>query len=116
MSEEKVLYTHKQVTDANYLRLHSLGYPPALIKACVDKPFHFALGLRTGECFFFTGAEAIDKDWVHIGEVIPYTSLIELVEDTGSEGKEMLFDTRESPERGLNVRVSEIAWAADSPV
>lgn len=70
-------------------------YPPALKKACGDS-FEYAIVLRDGTRIVFTEARAIDETWVHIAGVTssPYAHILD---------------------RGLDLRVDSILWAADAP-
>lgn len=85
--------------------------PMALAKACQDE-FDYAMGLKSGLILYFTQAryDAIQSpDWIHI-EVRPdrgYKVPDSHASDWGE--KVMIF------ERGIDIRVSEIAWVADAP-
>jgi hypothetical protein len=81
------------------------GWPRALAKATVD-PFFYAVGLRGGAIIHFESAELIDDEhteWVSL-RGCPENMRLEL-----DHGHEMTF------ERGLEVRVADILWAADAP-
>lgn len=87
------------------LVLVARGWPPALAKATVD-PFFYAVGLRGGAIIHFESAELIDDDhteWVSL-RGCPENLRLEL-----DHGHDMTF------ERGLEVRVADILWAADAP-
>lgn len=74
--------------------------PPALIKALTDQPWTYRLGLRNGQVIHFSGAR-----------LVPGGKWVTLVGDGGNhvEMSDVSFA------RGLNVRVSDIAWIADAP-
>lgn len=73
----------------------------ALVKACYDNPFDYALKLRTGEVIRFYEARVINHEWIHIE-----------------------FDLKEQPyekripyrgERGIDIRIADIVWVMDAP-
>lgn len=72
-------------------------YPPALEKACCD-PFEYVARLTTGEVLHFRSADPIDRDWVHLK--------CGWLTDRGIFS---MFD------RGVDIRVDQIAWVADAP-
>lgn len=74
-------------------------YGPVLIKAIVDE-FDYAVGLVSGEVIRFTKAET-HGDWVTLGDI--------------DLDKSKLPAQLSCPERGLDVRISQIAWACDAP-
>ena len=75
--------------------------PPALAKALRD-PFDYAMGLRDGTVIRFTEASMEPgSEWVHINF-------------EGWHGHEIVGQPF-TFERGLDVRISEIAWIADAP-
>lgn len=74
-------------------------YGSHLLKAATD-PFDYAIGLRDGMVLRWTGGTCtIRGDWVHIPQ------------PDQEPGKFLPFPF----ERGLQVRLSEIAWVADAP-
>lgn len=84
-------------------------YPPDLRK-CVMDPFDYMLRLRTGELIRFEHAE-IHGAWLYI---FPFGALPEhgvLFPDVPKWGAlhEPNF------ERGLTVRIADIAWICDAP-
>lgn len=70
----------------------------ALAKACSDKPFQYALKLRTGEIIQFTGATLVTEEWI----------TLEL--DSGASSA-LPFPC----ERGIDVRIADIVWVVDAP-
>jgi len=87
--------------------LNVLGYPPALTKACLDH-FEYLLKLKDGQYIFFNDAVPINKEWVHIkvNDVCDVDWTL-----TDIPKNRIVFGF----ERGIDVRVSEIAWVADAP-
>lgn len=81
---------------------NTYGYPPSLAKACVDQ-FDYALMLKNGVVYRFTEAEIINKDWVRI------KGTLDAMQMHSESPPDMTFD------RGIDMRVSEIAWVADAP-
>lgn len=69
-----------------------------LAKANYDKPYNYAVRLKTGECFRFEGCK-VEGDWVLFEEPV----FID-----GFFIPEFRFD------RGIEVRLDQIAWIADS--
>jgi hypothetical protein len=100
----------EQDQDAQYKALRDAGWPPALIKA-VDDPFDYALRLKDGSLIFFEYAVPCGKnnEWVSLHfQDMHY----------GSKVWGMSFNHNFNiggKDRGLEVRVSEIVWAADAP-
>lgn len=74
-------------------------YPNALLKACFDQPFDYALRLRTGETWRFSGARIR-------GMFVTLT--FDRLQRAGLES------TFPFP-RGVDVRVDDILWVADAP-
>ena len=88
--------------DAPEPSAETLGYPPALAKACCDSPFDYAACLRGGSVIRFDTAEPINEEWV--------TLFIDEQKSWGIDsGMPFPFP------RGVDVRVSEIVWVADAP-
>lgn len=85
--------------------------PPALIKACVDAPWTYALRLRSGDLVLFEGA-TVHGEWVHLSGVAMHP-VAELPGDVDlpnvSISGPMTF------ERGMDVRINDIAWVSDAP-
>lgn len=79
-------------------------YPAALVKASCD-PFDYALGLKHGEIIRFSEA-SIDGDWVHLN--------VDRIYDD-EEPNPIKRLTGLCFARGIDVRISEIAWVADAP-
>ena len=77
--------------------------PPALAKAFDDQPWEYAMGLRDGQVIYFQGAELLKGGkWIHLpGPDDKYTLTV-----TGVDY---------SLDRGIDVRISDIAWVADAP-
>ena len=74
----------------------------AICKATEDKPFDYALKLRTGELIRFTGATWDGGDWVHLDlEAISEANTPYGIPIEGSPG--------------VDLRLSDIVWAADAP-
>ena len=84
------------------------GWPPALAKASVDDDFEYVLALRGGLVIYFRGAQehADSLEWVTLFSPRFLTGRPITREET---------DYAATFERGLEVRVSEIQWAADAP-
>jgi hypothetical protein len=100
----------EQDQDAQYKALMDAGWPPALIKA-VDDPFDYALRLKDGSLIFFEYA-------VPCGKNNEWASLYFQDIHRGSEVWRVSFNHNfkvGGNDRGLEVRVSEIVWAADAP-
>lgn len=83
----------------------TLWWPDALIKACSDE-FDYAMRLKTGECFRFRKAKAINNEWVHLDGVRLWQVGCMVEEDNPN----CLF------ERGVDVHVTSIVWVADAPM
>ena len=75
--------------------------PPALVKAMHDT-FQYSMGLRDGSVIDFTDAEAVSPEWVHISNITRHPF---------GPGAGIRFNF----ERGMDIRISEIAWVADAP-
>lgn len=80
------------------------SYPPSLLKAAADKPFDYCLKLRTGEVYYFSGADLNDG-----GEFVTleFSDTIGKMDDARRNSRP--FD------RGLDVRLTDIVWCADAP-
>lgn len=85
------------------------GWPPALIKACYDDYWRYEIRLSDGTEILFTGAdigkaflsETDIPEWVHLSGIDVITCPIVRKEHEGYR------------ERGMDVRVADIVWAAD---
>lgn len=81
----------------NELLLEKLkwSWPPALIKALVD-PFYYEVKLHTGEQWYIKSAQYLNDDYACLT---------------------LHPDWSKAPyfERGVEVRISNIAWIADTP-
>lgn len=74
--------------------------PPSLLKALRDS-FDYALGLKNGHVIHFSEAHLLKGErWI---KLIGFNETIEM------DGVSFSFP------RGLDVRISEIAWVADAP-
>jgi len=73
-----------------------------LAKACSDKPFDYALKLRSGEVVRFSGAEIIRPGWIHLDVFPP---------DAQPANNGLPFPA----DRGIDVRIDEILWVMDAP-
>jgi hypothetical protein len=80
----------------------ALLFPPAILKAMND-PFYYVVGLRNGMVIYFDWVEDIYGEWIVLrlweGEI---------------EGRTNPPELPPCP-RGLEVRLSDIVWAADAP-
>ena len=82
----------------------ALGLPDALIKALSDH-FDYAMGLRNGQIIRFEEAHlSSNGEWVHLSVTPDMHG-----DKTPMKGVEYPFD------RGVDVRIDEIAWCADAP-
>lgn len=82
--------------------------PHALRKACYD-PFDYALGLTNGTIIFFSSAEFDPKSPEWITLCLDNVTGQNVQPDVFKRILSIPFD------RGLEVRLSEIAWCADAP-
>ena len=103
-AEEPEAVTPEPPTEPSYP--NPMSYPPALAKACVD-PFDYAMGLRNGSVLFFEHAVAVSRTWVTIMGVKQGPPAV--LDDGTPDRNNAIFG------RGLDVRVSQIAWVADAP-
>lgn len=78
------------------------GFSSHMQKACEDH-FEYALGLRDGTVFYFREAERDGRDWLHLSPVTSHN-----VPSVDGE-RQFTF------ERGLQVRIADIAWISDAP-
>jgi hypothetical protein len=79
-----------------------LLFPPAILKAMED-PFYYAVGLRNGMVIYFECVEDVYGEWL----------ILRLLEGD-IEGRTNPPELPPCP-RGLEVRLSDIVWAADAP-
>jgi hypothetical protein len=95
--------------NARHKPLEDAGWPEVLIKS-VDDPFDYAVGLKDGRIIFFHYAEPCGKnnEWALL-------TLDDLHKDTNAYLQSMNYRVGVGKDRGLEVRVSEIVWAADAP-
>lgn len=102
------LKTPDDLSEEQLVQLFKL--PDALAKACVD-PFIYAMGLKCGIILHFSEATYVaGSDWIHI---TPQESLV-----ADAELNKTIQPSRRLNmplERGIDVRLSEIAWVADAP-
>lgn len=89
--------------------LCNLGWPYALAKAATDNGFEYALGLRTGQILVFTGAEPVEPLTTGFVRLTGVSSHWPAPDNDLHPGDDMRFD------RGIEIRISEIAWVADAP-
>ena len=89
--------------------------PEYLWKAFIDT-FSYALALRSGVVFYFSRAEwaSPDHEWVRLREIGGHSAHIPNAV-TNSAAPGFPPNTFFNFERGVDVRLSEIAWVADAP-
>ena len=100
-----------------WMRFHTIGawkrfwhrrrerfYSPSLIKATEDDSFNYMMGLNDGTIIEFEGAKIISREWVVL-------TITEEDRHNQPSGATLCIPAP----RGLDVRVSEIAWVADAP-
>ena len=87
-------------------------YPPILIKACYDDCFSYAIVLKNGTAIYFVGATASNQEWALLKQPVVFESFHDLIKspDVCSDPP-----TKKFLERGLVVRISDIAYAIDAP-
>lgn len=74
----------------------------ALEKSLFDRPFEYALKLRTGEVIAFEGAKMLRPDWVRL--------------DVKPMSEQPTKDRIPYPAgRGIDVRIADIVWVMDAP-
>jgi len=100
-SEKAVIYEQKLYEEIDQLYLKMLG-SYVLTKACQDKPFDYALKLRTGEVIRFEGAEIMQPGWIHLD-----------VKPPGAQPDEDCLPFM--ADRGIDVRIEDIVWVMDAP-
>jgi hypothetical protein len=83
------------------------GLPDSLIKASTDNPFDYAIGLKNGAVIYFEGVNLPPLSdfhgWIALTGVKAHT-----MKAVGPEGI-CTFP------RGMDVHLTQIAWAADAP-
>lgn len=96
--------TEIDATEIDAIEMDRQGWPPALIKAAQDT-FRYHCGLRGGRMLCFEMAELLPNGWVRL-EVSPSEMGI---------GDTHLRECDDAHlNRGVEIRVSEIVWVADS--
>lgn len=85
-----------------FRQIEILTGSPALAKACFDD-FDYAMKLRTGEVIYFSTANVINKEWVHL-HLKPM--------DEQPKANRIAYPA----ERGVDVRMSDIVWVMDAPL
>lgn len=112
--EREVFDLRSKISEAEYesamRALYAAGWPPALAKATYD-PFDYAVGLKDGTVIFFEHATSCggNHEWVLLkfqdmhDRTAAYQRSFNKTHGVGGN------------DRGLEVRVSEIVWAADAP-
>lgn len=99
--EEAMVFSNEEdppewATMAQVCRTCEPKYPSSLLKAVGDE-FDYALGLKDGTVFRFSMA-SLEGDFAHLMDIRPTTKPFGFT-----------FD------RGVEVRISEIAWCCDAP-
>ena len=87
----------------------ALTVPPSLLKAAIDNPFDYALGLRSGHVLRFKGCQ-FHGAWVTIMWNDDLTG--ERVDGVSSGP---VLGTHYTFDRGVDVRLDDIVWCADAP-
>ena len=92
-------------------RLMRAGWPAALVKSCFD-PFDYAMGLKDGTVICYRSAHVgTSLEWVHLED--PEVRTRDGRKACGGSytvcGDPFTFD------RGMDVRLSAIAWVCDAP-
>jgi hypothetical protein len=99
----------EQETLSKHNALVAAGWPEVLIKA-VDDPFDYAVKLKDGSLIFFEYAVPCgrDKEWALL-------VLNDMHQGSNAYLQSVNYRIGAGKDRGLEVRVSEIVWAADAP-
>lgn len=102
-SEERAMMAEEESAWAkDEIELAKLGIYGHLAKACLDY-FDYAVGLKNGHVIQFSIAEVRSPEWL----------LLKVdLEDHKEENEKRVGHPFE---RGVMVRLSEIAWCADAP-
>ncbi len=95
---------------AHVCRPCALTVPSSLIKAAIDHPFDYALGLRSGHVIRFDGCQ-FHGQWVTVTLLDP--NLEDWNVSKGIMGP--VLGTPYTFDRGIDVRLDEIVWCADAP-
>ncbi len=84
-------------------------------KACGDRPWQYAVGLRSGAVIFFTGAlcDPYNPEWVTLEGPEMHFTLGQIV--WGQKWVDQYTSSEPSLEREIQVRVSDIEWVTDAP-
>lgn len=85
-------------------------WPESLVKALSD-PFSYALALKNGQVFEFTQAIDGGNGWVFLSHGGTIDDDMTCLSGVMSKFNDHVFAFR----RGVDVRVSDISWCADSP-
>lgn len=93
--------------DKVYAQYLPHGWPVTLIKALGDL-YEYTLGLKSGQIIKFCSAEALSPDWVLLKYTLPNDFSFYEKNDFYKETINGFFYSR-----GIEVRVSEIAWVVD---
>lgn len=86
--------------------------PPVLRKAAHDQPWTYLIQLSSGQQFICSGIDVINEEWLHLLPCDP--SFV-----SGLTPRQLFIDCPIKKtayiihERGISVRLSEIAFAAD---
>lgn len=89
-------------------RWHYRGLPSDLQKACEDY-FEYAIGLKDGTVFYFAQADR-QGGWLLLSEVRGHSArALQYPSEWRQECDFFNFD------RGVQVRIADIAWIADAP-
>ena len=92
-----------QYLDEQCRMIELLTGSKALAKACVDDPVDYAMKLRTGEVIAFSGAQVLNREWVHL-RLKPM--------DQQPKENQIAYPA----DRGVDVRLSDIVWVMDAPL
>lgn len=95
--------TFEPIEDRDIFAMRAARWPEALMKAVQDNIFTYLIVLKNGEKIHCEGAvvDVDNMDWIHLKGVTSW----------GDLHKTML--TSFASERGIDIRVSEIAAVAD---
>jgi hypothetical protein len=78
----------------------SVRYPAPLVKACCDPRWAYALGLRNGKTFLFSGARIVG-DWAYLQTDSTFVPA-NILPGVGIDAR-----------RGVAVRVNDIMWCLE---
>jgi len=79
----------------------SVEWPPALLKATIDKPSDYALRLRSGELIYFWGANLVG-------------SFAQLALTHREDRQQIGLSLHRFP-NGIEVSLADIVWCAEAP-